>query len=262
MEETPPALVVIGSPEFRASVDRMDSRLSAWPRQTFADVGSLIDQAEGAGVFADLIVVRQDGRDQFPPDEIQKALNLFPLARWICVTGAWCESEGRHGSLWPDAIRVPKRSFRARLLAELAVIQGTRPPLPLTADREEIFEFDSETESTFDAPDSKAVSILASDPEFRDWLVDLLQLAGLLVEADENSPDVQCLIFDYDAVTSDRYRDWQQRHPEGKTLALTAFPAEENQRTIAADRLLEKLSPPAELLTAVAELLRPRDRDS
>jgi len=91
------------------------------------------------GFAADLIVVCQSWSDEHAADEVETLLSAAPLARILCVYGRWCDSDGRTRSIWPLAVRVPAAEFETRLAHELEVLEGTRPPLPLTASRAEIF---------------------------------------------------------------------------------------------------------------------------
>ncbi|MGE3317511.1 MAG: hypothetical protein AB7O26_20550, partial [Planctomycetaceae bacterium] len=108
-----------------------------------------VDRVAGAaerisieGRHPDLLVVVQHAPDEFPRADVAELFRLAPLARWICCYGPWCESDGRNRDLWPPGSRVPFHGFRARLHREVAVLRGERAPLPLTASRDEIFEFD------------------------------------------------------------------------------------------------------------------------
>ena len=113
------------------------------------------------------MVVCQHWRDEYADEDVQKALEILPLARWICVSGAWCESEGRHGSRWPAAVRVPISSLTARLAFEANVVRGKTPALALTAGRDEIFEFDSLLSFPHDFGGSLTVGIDSPDPALR-----------------------------------------------------------------------------------------------
>lgn len=92
--------------------------------------------------FPDLGIVCQRWPDEHPPSMVESLLGRFPLTRWICCFGAWCESDGRNRSAWPASVRVPARTAEGRILRELAVLRGEAVPLPLTASRDEGFAFD------------------------------------------------------------------------------------------------------------------------
>ena len=91
----------------------------------------------------DLVIVCQSWPDEFSASEVSEALGRWPLALWVCCYGAWCDSDGRTRSIWPISVRVPVAEAEHRLKhvwQVLAEQQGE--PLPLTASRDEAFEFD------------------------------------------------------------------------------------------------------------------------
>jgi hypothetical protein len=98
-----------------------------------------LSQARAADLSADLIVVCQSWSDEYTSREVAALLSAAPLARVLCVYGHWCDSDGRTRDIWPLAVRVPAAEFETRLRRELEVLEGTLPPLPLTASRTEIF---------------------------------------------------------------------------------------------------------------------------
>jgi hypothetical protein len=98
-----------------------------------------ISAARAADLAADLIVVCQTWSDEYTAGEVTVLVSAAPLARILCVYGRWCDSDGRTRDIWPLAVRVPVAEFETRLWCELEVLDGMRPPLPLTASRTEIF---------------------------------------------------------------------------------------------------------------------------
>ena len=98
-----------------------------------------LSTASAANLSADLIVVCQSWSDEYTPRDVAALLSAAPLARILCVYGRWCDSDGRTRDVWPLAVRVPAAEFETRLLHERNVLEGTLPPLPLTASRTEIF---------------------------------------------------------------------------------------------------------------------------
>lgn len=98
-----------------------------------------LSAACAADPSADLIVACQSWSDEYTAGEVAALLSAAPLARVLCVYGRWCDSDGRTRDIWPLAVRVPAAEFEVRLRRELTVLQGTVPPLPLTAARGEIF---------------------------------------------------------------------------------------------------------------------------
>jgi len=89
-----------------------------------------------------LVCVALDHPDQYAGEEVRRFLAEFAGARVICVRFAWCASMLRSRSDWPAAVVVNVDAFERRLACEGLVLQGKRPPLPLTAGLEEIAAFD------------------------------------------------------------------------------------------------------------------------
>ena len=113
--------------------------------RSVGDPGRFLPQEPDAAWFPDLVIVCQLCSDEFTEADVRRLLGLFPLARFVCCYGPWCESDGRTRDIWPLAVRVPARFAADRVRRELEVIQGVRPPLPLTASRDEIFLFDADS---------------------------------------------------------------------------------------------------------------------
>lgn len=91
----------------------------------------------------DLVIVCQSWPDEFLPSAVSAALGRWPLALWVCCYGAWCDSDGRNRSTWPIGVRVPVAESERRLNHIWQVLTEQQDdPLPLTASRDEAFEFD------------------------------------------------------------------------------------------------------------------------
>ncbi|MBC7819306.1 MAG: hypothetical protein IAG10_20670 [Planctomycetaceae bacterium] len=91
----------------------------------------------------DLVLVCQSWPDEFSANEVSTALGRWPLALWICCYGAWCDSDGRTRTIWPISVRVRVSEAASRLNHVWRVVTEQRgEPLPLTASRDEAFEFD------------------------------------------------------------------------------------------------------------------------
>jgi hypothetical protein len=94
------------------------------------------------GWHPDLAIICQHWTREYTPADVRRLLELAPLARVMCCYGAWCASDGRNGTAWPLAVRVPVAGIAARLRRELEVLGGRRASLPLTASRDEVWLFD------------------------------------------------------------------------------------------------------------------------
>ncbi len=92
----------------------------------------------------DLVVVCQSWPDEFSSVEVSACLGHWPLTQWVVCFGSWCESDGRTRDIWPIGLRVPARAAVSRLQRVWEIVRGGRPePLPVTASRDEAFEFDA-----------------------------------------------------------------------------------------------------------------------
>ena len=132
----PPAVALLGQSE-RAEFAPVHAGLAA-ARLEPSWSGPASCDLTAAG-FADLRIVCQSWPDEFSPAEVRRIVTASATSRLICVYGAWCMSDGRTRSLWPQAVRVPVTEFASRLQLELDVITGRAIPLPLTAARDECF---------------------------------------------------------------------------------------------------------------------------
>lgn len=93
--------------------------------------------------LADVIIVCQAWPDEFSATEVSAAISRWPLSIWVCCYGAWCSADGRTRSIWPVSVRVPVNEAAVRLDHVWDIVTRQRGnPLPLTASRDEVFEFD------------------------------------------------------------------------------------------------------------------------
>lgn len=127
------------------------SRVRDWLRRLPSDavlrfarglMGDCDDNSTSPGA-PDFVIVCQSWPDEFSASEVSAALGCWPLALWVCCYGAWCSSDGRTRSIWPISVRVPIEEAEQRLNHVWQVLTEHRgEPLPLTASRDEAFEFD------------------------------------------------------------------------------------------------------------------------
>jgi len=236
--------------------------LAGWPVHEYCSLPAFIEAVTSENFYPDLVIVCQGWREQYALGDIQTGLAALPVARWICVVGAWCESEGRHGSRWPLAVRQPIRSFCTRLLGEKAIVLGQRPALPITADREEIYEFDSQTEFPAISPLRTTASVISPDRELRFWLEDVLRQAGF--QLDGEPPDL--ILADVDpaapAESCSQLAVLRQEDAGAKIVALLGRGdrgIETQLENAGADLVLSKLTPAAEFVFALENLCRSND---
>lgn len=149
MSDKPKILLVgeVERSEFARVCDWLDQigtaaivqRSECLPDPNGDDVGTLGNPP----VIPDLVIVCQSWPDEFPATEVTTALGRWPLALWVCCYGAWCASDGRTRLIWPISVRVPVDEAENRLNHVWRVLTEQRDePLPLTASRDEAFEFD------------------------------------------------------------------------------------------------------------------------
>ncbi|QDT42447.1 hypothetical protein Pan241w_25310 [Gimesia alba] len=93
--------------------------------------------------FPDLILICQNWPDEFGPRTLSDLVSRFPISRFVCCYGVWCEADGRTRTIWPLGIRVPARCVSTRLKLEWEIIRGGRAAFPLTAGRDEIFQLEA-----------------------------------------------------------------------------------------------------------------------
>lgn len=202
-----------------------------------------------------LVVVCQSQPDEFIAADVHRLLRRFPLARFVCAAGLWCESDGRNRNAWPIGVRIPARIAMQRLRNERAVLDGEQPPLPLTAGREEAFEFDA-TGSTGHRTGALNAIVLSPDAALKSRFESDLRDGGY--EVDDNGDDV--VLWDADPWLPERLVELQQlrqQAPEAVIVALSNFaPPEDEQRLIraGADAVCGKLITGTDLRRVISAL--------
>ena len=222
-----PNILILGrtqAAEMQAVVASVRTHVSPRNIQTVSDIESASRLVSEENWFADLVVVCQNWPDEFSESDVQQLLSLFPLARWICCFGVWCESDGRNRDIWPPAIRTPARNAEARIRRELAVLKGTHPVLPLTASRDETYEFDYAV--PFPKTTGLRVRVNSPDLEYRRTLEAMLRAAGhhVIRQPNDDIPDV--LLWDADPWSerlAGEIQDFHARHPHVAIVALMTF---------------------------------------
>ncbi len=173
-------ILVIGAADHEEMSD-----ISAWLQSLGgrADVCYKAHLPQAADPAPDLIVVAQSWPDEFSSSEVNAAFGRWPLAQWVVCFGAWCESDGRTRTIWPIGLRVPARAAASRLNHVWDIVTGRRiEPLPITASRDEAFEFDSLFANSSDLAAAKRhgrnVLVVSPDAALRQWLFDLVVAWG------------------------------------------------------------------------------------
>ena len=186
--------------------------------------------------FPDLMIVCQHWPNEYTNAEVRRLFGLLPLARWICIFGAWCEADGRNGSPWPLAVRVPIRSAELRIRHERSVLDGSKTALPFTASRDEIFSFDHTSPLPTACGNNRSVQVVTADGELGRVVADVLTAGGFTVQRPPRTgTEVEAVIWDADPWTAgcaERLRAFHVAHPETAVIALSTFALPEHVDTV------------------------------
>lgn len=217
--------------------------------------------------FPDLIVVCQNWPDEFSAADLRDLLTTFPLSRLVCCYSPWCESDGRSQNVWPTGSRIPVSQAPRRIQRECNSLRSGRTGdlLPLTASRDEVFEFEYAVPTprrmtkpnlavVVDSPDSSLRRMLTAACGTPEWQIDPDREAGrnrlLLWDADPWSPTRrQSLIH---------LRD---RSPATLVVVIAGLPSADLVDEIlaaGADFVVSKLAPLEQLIAAIDELVAER----
>lgn len=261
-----------------------------WHALDLAAVRSLL---EAESWFPDLVVVFQSWPDEFSASDVHALLQLFPLARIVCCFGAWCDSDGRTRTIWPLAVRVPVSAASRRIEHELALLadhEGSTTtasgfPLPLTASRREIFEFDyarrvqanpdlrsalnSASGDTQEqpvpatrhaapaarhAPAVPRIAVVSPDTSWKQMIESALNSCGCACSELSDEPCLHAVLWDaapWTAHQSQRLQAFRRRNRQTDVMAFVGFPRDElvcEVRAAGADHVYSKLTPLLEWL--------------
>lgn len=211
-------------------------------------------------IAPDLVVVAQSWPDEFSSSEVSAAFGRWPLAQWVVCFGAWCESDGRTRTIWPIGLRVPSRAAASRLNHVWDIVTGRRiEPLPITASRDEAFEFDLSPAFDHRLPTSAFVS--SPDPAIRNWLEAFAKSNGTtdtVAFADE-LPDRGFVLWDVDPDVDQAARQierFRQQRPDVRIMAVIGLSHPENidrLRIAGADHVITKAYAISDLTTICYE---------
>lgn len=206
--------------------------------------------------FPDLVVALQSWPDQFSAGDVRNLLSFAPLARIVCVCGAWCDSEGRTHLNWPLAVRSPVSCAAGRISRELAAIRGETIPLPLTAGRGEIFAADCAFPRDR-SPDGASVAVVSPERRWLRMVAIALSDSGHPVVDLEDATDPLVIVWDADPWESDRsgeLHSLRSRFPQATIVACLGFVRDDltdELRAAGADSVWFKLAPLATLRSLV-----------
>jgi CheY-like chemotaxis protein len=244
MMEHGPGILMIGETSAVEMRGVVDGVLSCFPESEIRLEPLLCESEDAASVWIpSLVVVCQTWPDEFSQADVLRLFARFPLARWVCCCGLWCESDGRNRDAWPIGVRVPARNALGRLQHERDVLRQRSAALPLTAGRDEAFEFDGwcpagwsssvslsavrataveRTTGSLKAGHQRTAAVLSPDRELRRCFEDRLGRLDWVIQ----TSDADCLLIDADpwnADSADALRRLRDRHPDAAVVALMNF---------------------------------------
>jgi hypothetical protein len=214
---------------------------------------SSVARINSAACNPDLVVVFQSWSDEFSKTDVYDLMAQLPLARCVCCYGVWCESDGHNCDTWPLATRTPACTAVKRIRLELDVLRGKRTALPLTASRDEIFEFTACDESEH-AEQPSSVAVVSPDSQYRSWLVDLLRAAN--VETKELN-DAGIVLWDVDPwnqTADSKLRNYSAANPNVTVVAIAGFVHPSDQQAMqsaGARQVVSKLASCDELMATI-----------
>jgi hypothetical protein len=231
------------------------------------DVDAAVDFASVRGLYPDLMIVCQHWPDEYTTSDVRQLVACVPMARLLCCYGPWCESDGRNRETWPAGARIPAMIVESRLRGEIDVLLGRRPPLPLTASRDETFDFNLCNHDSKKAHSPRTIQIRTPDRELERWLGELVtaaehEYASATAEGTQNiATDV--ILWDLDPWDARRlaseFRQIQSAFDsEGEApaiIGLMGLPYPEDlvaARSLGMKTILHKLAPSNEIVAAIA----------
>ncbi|WP_298868633.1 hypothetical protein [uncultured Gimesia sp.] len=147
-----------------------------------------------------LIVICQNWSDEFSRDDWNDLVKRFPISRFVCCYGVWCESDGRTRDVWPLSTRVPARCARVRIQQEWDIVKGKENAFPLTAGRDEIFQLQVTAEPCKLNIDggSPVIGIHSGDRWYQTMLEEMIVSWGAQVANKSQQCEADLLILDLD----------------------------------------------------------------
>ena len=212
--------------EFGPVVSWLRDRDQGGALRTAADLADSRNVLARGEWVPDLVVVLQSWPDQYSTTDFHELLTVLPLARIVGCFGPWCDSDGRTRSIWPLAVRVPAAAAIARLEHEWKLFEADRdsaPPLPLTASRTEIFEFDCRSDRPFAAVPGK-IAVISPD---RTWREMMQRLVGWPESTAAGDGPPALVLFDADRWGEERAEELaaiRAAAPAARLVALVGFP--------------------------------------
>lgn len=230
-------------------------------------VDQAVELVESRGLYPDLVIVCQHWPDEYTIADVRQLVACAPMARLICCYGPWCESDGRNRETWPTGARIPAMLVAGRLGREIDVLLGCRSPLPLTASRDETFEFNLCNHDSKKGHSPRTIQIRTPDRELERWLGELVTFAGheCASATAERTPNLatDVILWDLDPWDArrlaDEFRQIQSDFaPENEApaiIGLMGLPYPEDlvaAKSFGMKTILHKLAPSDEIVAALA----------
>lgn len=215
-------------------------------------VDSLAALVDDDSWFPDIGVICQSWSDEFSRSDVLRLFDAFPLTRWICAHGPWCDSDGRNRAIWPEAFRVPDAWIDLRLDREARVLNNSLSPLSATASPAEIFGYHYRAVEPVSV--SRPVAVMSPDRPYRLSVIRVLEEAGHAIVDDVAT--CAAILWDCDPwIPLHRERLRRLNSSEAPIVGLVGLPLPDDEaemRTDGIDIVVPKLAP-AEKLLAVIE---------
>lgn len=257
----PPRIFVIGDAD-RAEMSEVRTWFQAVSEH--ADIVRFNQLPHAADTVPDLIIVAQSWPDEFSAADVNAVLGRWPLTQWVICFGAWCESDGRTRSVWPIGLRVPARTASSRLSHVWDIVTGRRSePLPITASRDEAFEFDlvsfSASPAAINEPSlCNSVFVDSPDPAIQSWLEQLARSKGAshIAATAAELPHGGRVLWDVDPDFDESVRNLKQfcqQHPDARVVAVVGLAHPEvieQLRTAGAEQVVTKAYASSEMISA------------
>jgi len=247
------------SPEFQPLVRWLDEQPGLRSRQ---QVRRLTEGTPLAHLseYPDLVVVWQNYSDEYSPEEIQTLLSSLPLARIVCVSGAWCAADGRSRSLWPPRFRVTIEQAQHRLQLEWQSLTGsTIPACPWTAAVDEIWRWSQEYATPVDLSGLRFV--LQIPDRFLREAVQSELLSANAIHSEDAAASAHVVVIDVEpwtALLRERVLKVREQSPSAVLLGLSGWVTHDllaNWKACGIQGWLSKTAPetwPQRLLEATA----------
>ncbi|MDF1743263.1 MAG: hypothetical protein P1V19_06180 [Gimesia sp.] len=206
-----------------------------------------------------LIVICQNWSDEFSRNDWNDLVKRFPISRFVCCYGVWCESDGRTREVWPLSTRVPARYARIRIQQEWDIVQGKENAFPLTAGRDEIFQLQVTAESCKLNVDSDfpLIGIHSGDRSYQTMLEEMIISWGAQVANKSQQCEADLLILDLDPweLVEKEYAAQTDLPPMIGMMGLSHFENIVASRLFGFETIVCKLAPELELFQAVKRSL-------